>query len=158
MNLQITPAPVRKSIVVKAGIDKAFAVFTGSMASWWPKTHSINPGSPQADVVLEPKVGGLWYELGADGSRCQWGHVLAWDPPKRVLLAWQISADWQFDPTLVTEVEIRFTPEGAGETRMELEHRHLDRFGAKADEQRTALDGQGGWTALLNAYAEIAAT
>lgn len=156
MNLQISPAPVRKTVIVKAAMDKAFAVFTKDMARWWPKSHSINPASPQVDVVLEPKVQGRWYELGADGAECQWGHVLAWEPPHRVLLAWQIGADWKYDPTLVTEVEIRFTSEGAHATRVDLEHRNLDRFGDKAAEARAAFDSEGGWSGLLSAYAQIA--
>lgn len=156
MNLQISPAPVRKTVIVKASVDKAFAVFTKDMARWWPKSHSINPASPQIDVVIEPKVQGRWYERGADGSECQWGLVLAWEPPKRVLLAWQIGADWKYDATLVTEVEIRFTAQGADATRIDLEHRNLDRFGDKAAEQRASFDSEGGWSGLLSAYAQIA--
>lgn len=157
MNLHISPAPVRKSIVVKAGIDKAFAVFTGSMGRWWPKSHSINRATEQVEVLLEPRVQGRWYERGADGSECQWGHVIAWEPPGRVLLAWQIGANWTFDPTFLTEVEIRFTPEGTDATRIDLEHRNLERFGDKAAEQRTAFDSEGGWMGILKVYAEIAA-
>ncbi|MFZ5674491.1 MAG: SRPBCC family protein [Pseudomonadota bacterium] len=157
MNLHISPAPVRKSIVVKAGIDKAFAVFTESMGRWWPKSHSINRATEQVAVVLEPKPQGRWYERGADGSECQWGHVLAWEPPGRVLLAWQIGADWKYDPSFLTEVEIRFTAEGAQATRIDLEHRNLERFGEKAAESRAAFDSEGGWTGILKVYAEIAA-
>jgi hypothetical protein len=157
MNLHISPAPVRKSIVVKAGIDKAFAVFTGSMERWWPKSHSINRATEQVEVLLEPRVQGRWFERGADGSECQWGHVMAWEPPSRVLLAWQIGADWKYDPDFLTEVEIRFTAEGAQTTRVDLEHRNLDRFGEKAAESRAAFDSEGGWTGILKVYAEIAA-
>lgn len=157
MNLPFAPAPVRKSIVVKAGIDKAFAVFTGSMGRWWPKSHSINPATEQVDVLLEPKPQGRWYERGADGSECQWGYVLAWEPPGRVLLAWQIGADWKFDPEFLTEVEIRFTAESAEATRIDLEHRNLERFGEKAAESRAAFDSDGGWSGILKVYAETAA-
>lgn len=157
MNLHIAPAPVRKSIVVKAGIDKAFAVFTGSMGRWWPKSHSINRATEQVDVVMEPKPRGRWYERGADGSECQWGHVLAWEPPRRVLLAWQIGADWKFDPDFLTEVEIRFTAESAETTRVDLEHRNLERFGERAAESHAAFDSDGGWSGILKVYAETAA-
>lgn len=157
MNLHISPAPVRKTIVVKAGIDKAFTVFTGDMGRWWPKSHSINRATEQVAVVLEPKPRGRWYERGADGSECQWGHVMVWEPPGRVLLAWQIGADWQYDPAFLTEVEIRFTAEGAQATRIDLEHRHLERFGEKAAESRTAFDSEGGWMGILKVYAETVA-
>jgi uncharacterized protein YndB with AHSA1/START domain len=157
MNLHIAPAPVRKSIVVKARIDKAFAVFTGSMGRWWPKSHSINRATDQVDVVMEPKVRGRWYERGADGSECQWGHVLFWEPPSRVVLAWQIGADWKFDAEFLTEVEIRFTAESAETTRIDLEHRNLERFGEKAAESHAAFDSEGGWIGILKVYAEAAA-
>lgn len=153
MNVTIIPAPVRKSMAVKASPERAFEVFTNRMGRWWNKTHSIN-SSPQQDVILEPHAGGRWYERGADGSECQWGHVIEWDPPRRLLLAWQINADWKFDPALITELEIRFTPEGANSTRIDLEHRNLDRYGEKADQTRAALDSEEGWTGLLKAYAD----
>ena len=107
----IRPAPVRKSIVVKASAEKSFTTFTSRIGRWWPRSKSIG-SAPQADVVLEPGVGGRWYERGTDGSECQWGKVLQWEPPGRLVLAWQIGADWKFDPTLVTEVEVTFTALG----------------------------------------------
>jgi uncharacterized protein YndB with AHSA1/START domain len=153
MNVTISPAPVRKSIQVKASQVRAFDIFTAKMGRWWIKGHSIN-SSPQQDVIVEPREGGRWYERGEDGSECDWGHVIAWDPPRRVVFAWQINGEWRFDPSLVTEVEIRFTSEGANATRIDLEHRNLDRFGAKAATTRAALDSEGGWTGLLKAFAE----
>jgi uncharacterized protein YndB with AHSA1/START domain len=114
----------------------------------------MSRSAPQQDVIVEPREGGRWYERGEDGSECQWGHVIEWDPPRRLLLAWQIGADWRFDPALVTELEIRFTPEGPNATRIDLEHRNLDRFGEKAAETRASLDSAGGWTGLLKAFAE----
>ena len=95
-----------------------------------------------------------WYELGQDGSQCQWGKVLAWEPPGRLLLAWQINGQWQFDPSLVTEVEIRFAPDGTG-TTIELEHRHLERLGDSADAMAKAFTG--GWSLLLESFATTAA-
>jgi uncharacterized protein YndB with AHSA1/START domain len=153
MNVTISPAPVRKSIQVKTSQERAFEIFTAHMGRWWIKGHSIN-SSPQQDVIIEPRAGGRWYERGEDGSECDWGHVIAWDPPQRVVFAWQINGEWRFDPSLVTEVEIRFTSEGANATRVDLEHRNLDRFGAKAATTRASLDSDGGWAGLLKAYAE----
>jgi uncharacterized protein YndB with AHSA1/START domain len=150
---QISPAPVRKTITVRTGIEHAFSVFTREMGRWWLKSHTLNTSSPQKDVIIEPKPNGRWYEFSADGSECQWGHVIEWDPPKRVLLAWQINADWQFDAALVTEVEVRFTPEGGNTTRIDLEHRLLERFGERAESVRQSLDGAGGWASLLEACA-----
>src|SRR6185312_10259914 len=135
----IRPAPVRKSIVVKASTEKSFTTFTSRIGRWWPRSKSIG-SAPQADVVLEPAVGGRWYERGADGSECEWGKVLQWQPPSRVVLAWQIGVDWKYDPSLVTEVEITFTALGASETRVDLEHRHLERLGPHADRVRVGAE------------------
>lgn len=156
MNRQISPAPVRKSITVKTGIERAFKVFTADMGRWWLKSHSLIQGSPQVDVVIEPKPEGRWYEVGADGSECQWGHVIEWHPPRRILLAWQLDADWQFEPAFMTEVEVRFTPEGADTTRIDLEHRLIERYGERAEAARASLDSDGGWFGLLQAYAQAA--
>jgi uncharacterized protein YndB with AHSA1/START domain len=153
--LTIRPAPVRKSITVKADAARAFEVFTGRIGSWWPRSHCIG-SSPQKDVVLEPRAGGRWFEIGEDGSQCDWGKVLAWEPPARVLLAWQIDGNWKHDPDLVTEVEVTFTPIGDGATRVDLEHRNLERFGDKIEPIRTMIDSENGWTGILKVYAESA--
>jgi uncharacterized protein YndB with AHSA1/START domain len=151
----IRPAPVRKSITVKADAARAFEVFTGRIGSWWPRTHCIG-SSPQKDVVLEPKAGGRWFEIGEDGSQCSWGKVLAWEPPARVLLAWQIGADWKYDPDFITEVEVTFTPLDGGTTRVDLEHRNLERFGDKVEDVRSKIDSPNGWSTILKIYAEVA--
>ncbi|HEY6255079.1 MAG TPA: SRPBCC family protein [Xanthobacteraceae bacterium] len=151
----IRPAPVRKSITVKADTARAFEVFTARIGSWWPRSHCV-ASSPQKDVVIEPRAGGRWYEIGEDGSRCDWGKVLAWEPPARVLLAWQINGDWKYDPDLITEVEVKFTPLADGETRVEFEHRNLERFGDKVEQVRGAIDSEGGWSGILKTYAEVA--
>ena len=157
MNATINPVPVRKSVQVKAPPTRAFDIFTAGMSRWWVKSHSINPTkSPVKDVIVEPHVGGRWFERGEDGSECQWGKVLIWEPPARLVLAWQINAQFQFDPALVTEVEMRFTPDGAG-TRVELEHRHLDRVGDQADRLRQTLDSPNGWGGLLESFSQQAA-
>jgi uncharacterized protein YndB with AHSA1/START domain len=147
----IKPAPVRKSLVVKADPHKAFAAFTRKMGNWWPRSHHIGT-SALADVVLEPRAGGRWYERGENGSECEWGRVLAWEPPARLLLAWQLGGDWKFDPSLVTEVEVTFTALSAHETQVVLEHRNLERFGDAASAVRDAIDSPGGWTGMLAAF------
>jgi len=152
MSTQIRPAPVRRSIFVNAPQAHAFEVFTSGIGSWWPKTHAI--GDAELDKpVIEAREGGRWYQLGIDGSECDIGKVLAWEPPARLLLAWQLDADWHFDPRLQTEVEIHFTPEGDG-TRVNLEHRHLERTGDRADEMAEMVGSPGGWTAVLQLYSE----
>lgn len=155
MSQRIQPAPVRKSVTVKAPPAKAFEVFTAGVGRWWPKTHHIGAAEPET-VVIEAKVGGRWYERGVDGVECQVGKVLVWDPPARVVLGWQLTHDWKFDPDLVTEVEIRFIPEGEGATRVELEHRNLERFGDRAEAVRSQIDAPNGWGALLQLFADTA--
>jgi uncharacterized protein YndB with AHSA1/START domain len=156
MTVTISPAPVRKSVRVKAPPARAFEVFAARMGSWWPKSHSVG-ASPQRDVIIEPRPGGRWFERGEDGAECDWGHVLAWEPPSRLLLAWQLNAEWRFDRNLVTEVEVRFIPDGADATRVELEHRHLERFGDRVEAVRNSLDSPGGWGGILEGYAAAAA-
>jgi uncharacterized protein YndB with AHSA1/START domain len=153
----IHPAPVRKSITIKADAARAFEVFTGRIERWWPRSHSI-ASTPRKELVLEPKVGGRWFEIGEDGSQCEWGKVLAWEPPARVLLAWQINGDWKYDPELITEVEVTFTPLDDGTTRVDLEHRNIERFGDKIEPMRAAMDSPDGWSGILKLYAELAET
>ena len=149
----IVPAPVRRSVTVRSQQSRAFEVFTARIGAWWPPTHHIG-ATPFRDIVLEPRAGGRWYELGGDGSECDWGHVLAWEPPSRLLLAWQIDAQFRFDPGLVTEVEIRFIAEGADTTRIELEHRNLERFGDRVETMRERVGGDNGWTRVLASYVD----
>jgi uncharacterized protein YndB with AHSA1/START domain len=149
---EIMPAPVRKSVVVRAPVERAFDVFTAGISRWWFKTHKIGP-APLKEVVMEGRAGGRWYERDEDGSECDWGRVLVWEPPKRLVLAWQIDADFKYDPGLVTEVEVTFAAVGANETRVALEHRHLERVGERAEWLRTQLDG--GWTPLLESFANL---
>jgi uncharacterized protein YndB with AHSA1/START domain len=156
MTLQmIRPAPVRKTVTVRAGAARAFEVFAGGIGSWWPHSHSVG-SSPQKNVVLEPRAGGRWFEIGEDGQECNWGRVLAWEPPARLLLAWQINGNWKYDPDLVTEVEVTFTAVGPDLTRVDLEHRDLERFGDKMEPVRTAIDSEGGWTQIIRLYAQAA--
>lgn len=143
---------VKKSITVSATPERAFKVFTEQMSTWWPlATHKIGK-TDATSAIIEPKVGGSWYERGVDGSECEWGKVLAWDPPRRLVLSWDISADWQYDANLQTEVEVRFTQEGSV-TRVDLEHRKLRAYGDRALEMKGIFDSEGGWTGLLAAFA-----
>ena len=155
MSSQIRPAPVRKSIFVDAPQALAFDVFTSGIGRWWPKSHKIGPADLDRPVI-EPRSGGRWYELDTDGSQCEIGKVVTWEPPARLVLTWQLNAEFKFDAHLVTEVEVQFTPEGSG-TRVNLEHRHLERVGETAEALREAVDSPGGWSGLLQLYAETAA-
>lgn len=153
MTRTAAPAPIRKSLHVGVGPRRAFEVFTAGMHRWWPAEYSLL-ASPRQEIVMEPRQGGRWFERGADGTECDWGRVLAWEPPARVLLAWQIDGQWRFDPGFVTELEIRFVADGADGTRIELEHRDLERFGEQAEALRAALDS--GWGKGLEAFAATA--
>ena len=155
MTVTIKAAPVRKAISVEVPAATAFARFVERIGSWWPAAYSIGR-SPQKNVVIEPRAAGRWYEIDEDGSECDWGEVLAWDPPGRLLLAWRIGADWRFDPELLTEVEVRFVPLDARSTRVELEHRLLDNLGDGAETIRTSFDSEQGWGGVLASYAEAA--
>mgnify|MGYP000441426227 CR=1 FL=1 len=150
------PNSVRKEMTVNAPRDVAWRVFTEQMGAWWPlafyKIGKVNA----VDAAIEPRVGGRWYERGEDGSTCDWGSVLVWEPPALLVLSWDIGADWQYDPSLKTEVEIRFVAEGEGVTRVELEHRHLDRYGVHRDKMRAIFDKEGDWGRLLAMFARVA--
>ena len=146
----IVAAPIRKRFRVRASQQKAFDVFLGGMGRWWPKDHSLL-GAPQRDVVVDPRAGGRWYEIGEDGSQCQWGDVLAWEPPHRLVLAWRINMEWTFDPKLLTEIEITFTDVGNGETEVRLEHSKFENFGAGAENALQVFDG---WHTVLARYAD----
>jgi uncharacterized protein YndB with AHSA1/START domain len=155
MQRTIMPAPVRKSIHVGAPRERAFEVFTAGIGRWWPKTHHIGAADLDA-LVIEPGQGGRWFERGVDGSECEVGKVLVWDPPARLVLAWQITPEWKYDPNLITEVEVQFIAEGTHATRVELEHRNLERMGDRADEMRQKIDSPEGWGGLLQLFAQSA--
>ena len=155
MNRLVNPAPVRKNVLVRAPAQRAFEVFTAGVGRWWPKSHHIG-ASEMLTQVIEPRVGGRWFERGVDGVECDIGHVLVWDPPGRLVLAWQLNAEWKFDRALVTEVEVRFIETEPRLTRVELEHRHLERLREHAAKLREAIDSPGGWGALLDLYSKAA--
>ncbi|HWG61721.1 MAG TPA: SRPBCC family protein [Streptosporangiaceae bacterium] len=144
------------AITVRVPLERAFAVFTGSMDSWWPRMYHIG-AADMAEAILEPRVGGRWYERGVDGSECDWGRVVAWDPPHRMVVTWQIDGQWQFDPDPghASEIEVRFTADGPGQTTVELEHRLLERLAA-GQAIADAIGSGGGWTAMLEMFAKSA--
>jgi uncharacterized protein YndB with AHSA1/START domain len=146
---------VRKQISVAVRAERAFRVFTEGMDLWWPPAHHLG-ASPLKQVVLEPRVGGRWYEIGEDGAQCEWGKVLVWEPPRRLVLAWQLDGDWRYDPSFVTEVAVTFHAESATSTRVELEHRNLDRYGDKRDAARKAFESPDGWQLGLDRFARAA--
>lgn len=150
-------APVRKTITVQTSVAHAFHVFTTGFDTWWPRGHHIGK-SPMTKAILEERVGGRCYSEQQDGTECDWGSVLAWDPPTRVVIAWQISGQWQFEPDVAksSEVEVRFTPLADGSTRVDLEHRHLERHGADGVRVRAGVDSPQGWGALMEMYKNAA--
>jgi uncharacterized protein YndB with AHSA1/START domain len=138
-------------------VDRAFRFFTDSFNAWWPADYHIGEVD-MAEAILEPRVGGRWYERGVDGTECDWGHVLEWQPPHRLVVTWQINGDWQYDPepAHASEIEVRFTADGPAQTTVELEHRHLDRLVRGQVIHDTVAQG-GGWTAVLEQFAKAAA-
>lgn len=160
MRNAVEEAVVRKSVRVKAPIDRAFSVFVEQMETWWPATHHIGD-TPFEAIFVEPRVGGRWYERNAKGELCDWGKVLKWDPPHRVAFSWHVGPghdqpDWKADPDpeKASEVEIRFTAEGPDITFVELEHSKLERHGEGYEQLRALFDGPGAWGDILALYAK----
>jgi len=149
---------VRRSVTVAASQEHAFAVFTAQFGTWWPKQYSIG-AADMSDFVLEPKVGGRWYEVGVDGSQCETGRVLAFDPPDRLVLAWHLDANWQYDPdpAHASEVEVRFIAEEPTRTRVELEHRGFERHAAGGEAVHGVVDSPQGWSYCLELFGQRAA-
>jgi uncharacterized protein YndB with AHSA1/START domain len=146
---RIAPAAIRKTIEVRAPVERAFDVFASRMGDWWHKEHSIARGTTQADVIVEPRPGGRWYEVGADGSEHPWGRVIAYDRPRRLVLAWQLTREFVYDPDFETMIEVDFE-ERDGATIVTFEHRDLERMGADAVEMLEGMDG--GWGMLLGLF------
>ena len=152
------PNSVRKVLKVQAAREVAWQVFTEQMGTWWPLAMYKIGKANAVDAIIEPRVGGRWYERGDDGSTCDWGRVLVWEPNSLIVLSWDINAEFRYDPTLQTEIEVRFIAEEDGSTRVELEHRRLDRYGDRRDEMRTIFDKTGDWGQLLASFAQKAET
>jgi uncharacterized protein YndB with AHSA1/START domain len=146
---------VARSIVVEAPQARAFDVFV-DMTAWWPlATHTIGAAPARASIV-EPYVGGRWYDIDRNGDETTIGRVVAYEPPHRVVLTWGISHDWKYDPNLRTEIEVQFIPESATRTRVEFVHRGLEAYGERAEEERAIYDGDEAWTRVLQLYVEKA--
>ena len=149
---------VRKQVVVDAPIERAFAVFTDRFGDFKPPEHSML-GAPVAKTVFEPWVGGQIVDQTADGRECRWARILAYDPPDQVVFSWDISPQWtiETDQALTSEVEVRFYAESPSRTRVELEHRHLDRHGPGWKAVTDGVDGAEGWPLYLDRYAALVA-
>ncbi len=156
MTTQDTATSVQSSIVVDAPIEHAFSIFTKGIGTWWPPEHHILQAE-LAEMVFEPRLGGHIYDRGVDGSECRWARVLAYEPPTRVVFSWDISLQWQIesDPQRTSEVEVRFIAESPHRTRVELEHRNLDRHGDGWEQMRSAVASPGGWTLGLDRFVAV---
>jgi uncharacterized protein YndB with AHSA1/START domain len=154
MSTQIASTAVHSSIVVDAAPDRAFSVFTDDIGTWWPPTHHVLQAE-LAEMVFEPREGGYVYDRGVDGSECRWARVLVYEPPTRVVFSWDVSPQWQLEsnPERTSEVEIRFVAEGPERTRVELEHRNLDRHGDGWQQMRDAVGSPDGWEVGLRRFA-----
>src|ERR1700745_1753979 len=153
---QATATAVQTAIVVDVPIERAFRVFTEDFDRIKPREHNML-GVDIAETVFEPRAGGRVFDRGVDGSEFHWARILVFEPPDRVVFSWDISPQWQIEPDLAntSEVEVRFITEGPERTRVELEHRHLDRHGEGWTSMRDAVDGGGGWPLYLARYAEL---
>jgi uncharacterized protein YndB with AHSA1/START domain len=156
MNTQATDTSVRNSIVVEAPIERAFSVFTDDFGGFKPREHNLLQVDI-AETVFETHVGGNIYDRGVDGSECRWARVLAFEPPNRVVFSWDISPQWQIESDLdkTSEVEVRFISESPERTRVELEHRNLDRHGEGWESERDGVGSEGGWPLYLQRFADL---
>ncbi len=160
MPVTIDPAadiPVRKTITVKTSVTRAFKVFTEGFDTWWPRSHHIG-SAPMKKAIIERSKGGRCYSEQIDGTECDWGTVLAWEPPYRLVFAWQITPNWQYEPDLAkaSEVEVTFTPQDNGSTLVELEHRYFHRHGEGFEKMRDGVGAPGGWGSMLELYSGAA--
>ena len=153
---ETTTTTVRRQILVNAPISDAFKVFTERFGDFKPREHNLLK-APIAETVFEPRVGGNIYDRAVDGSECRWARILAFEPPNRVVFSWDISPRWQIEtnPELTSEVEVRFFAETPARTRVELEHRNLDRHGVEWESVRDGIGNEGGWPLYLQRYAAL---
>jgi uncharacterized protein YndB with AHSA1/START domain len=147
---------VRKTVTVDVPQAYAFSVFTEHFGSWWPlATHKLGR-QDAVTAIIEPRRGGRWFERSAEGTECDWGRVQVWEPPHRLVLTWEVSADWQPDKTIQTEVEVKFVADGPERTTVHLEHRKLEEYGEKAEMIRSIFDSEGGYGGVLQRFANRA--
>ena len=158
MSLTDDDVVVRRQVTVDAPIERAFAVFVERFGDFKPKEHNLL-GSPIAETRFEPRVGGHIFDRAEDGSECRWARVLAYEPPNRVVFSWDISPYWQLeaDEANASEVEVRFVAEAPDRTRLELEHRNLDRHGPGWEGVRDGVADDAGWPLYLAGYADVVA-
>ncbi len=155
---QATATSIRHEVVVDAPLERAFSVFTTGFGRFKPREHNLL-AVDIAETVFEPRVGGHVYDKGVDGSESRWARVLAYEPPNRVMFSWDISPQWaiETDPARTSEVDVRFIAEGPDRTRVELEHRNLDRHGDGWESVREGVDDDQGWPLYLRRYADVVA-
>jgi uncharacterized protein YndB with AHSA1/START domain len=150
MNEQIALAPVRKTIHVAAPIDHAFEVFTAGLTRWWPYNFGVGK-KPIEKVLMEPRLGGRWLEISDDGTETTVATIIVWEPPHRLVMLWQINAQWKPDATMKSEVNVRFVADGAEATTVELLHHKFETMGAEAGAS-LRKDVDGGWPGLLERF------
>ena len=153
----MTDTTFQTSITLHAPIDRAFTVFTQGFDSWWPRSHHIG-AADMAEGVLEQHLDGRWFERGVDGTECEWGRVLAWDPPNHVAMSWHLNGTWSYDPdpAKASRVDVRFVAETEHVTRVELAHSGLDKHGSGWEELHAGISGPGGWVDLLGRFSDAA--
>lgn len=148
---------VSLTLQVDVPIEKAFEVFTKRMAKWWPASHHIG-GAPFFEIVVEPRAGGRWFERDEQGVECDWGRVLVWEPPRRLVLGWHLQTDFRYSPLVAqaSEVVLDFIALGPESTRLDFEHRHLERHGENYLELVKSVGSPGGWPMILDSFARLA--
>jgi uncharacterized protein YndB with AHSA1/START domain len=158
MSMQAEATTATAEVMVEAPIERAFSVFTDGIDSWWPREHTIGEAALK-EMVLEPRAGGRAFGIGVDGSESDWGRVLVFERPERIVVSWDINLQWkrEHDPAKASEFEVRFTADGPDRTRVVLEHRHLERHGDGWEAMRDAVGSPNGWQGGLDLFAAAAA-
>jgi uncharacterized protein YndB with AHSA1/START domain len=156
MSTSASATSIRHEVLVEAPIERAFSVFTDGFGRFKPREHNLL-SADIAETIFEPRAGGHIYDRGVDGSECRWARVLAYEPPDRVVFSWDISPRWQIETDIekTSEVEVRFNAESADRTRVELEHRNLDRHGDGWEAVREGVDSDAGWPLYLRGFADV---
>ena len=148
-----TALKVNKSITVSASPERAFEVFASRTSDWWPREHHLGKTSDFA-TILEPRPGGRWFERQSDGAEFEIGKIIAWDPPKRIVITWELDEEFQHNPAVASEVEVTFTPVAVNSTRVDIEHRNFDSLGERAARMRNMFDADNAWVHVLREFAK----